>query len=549
MTRVFTLVALTGCLWMTPAWAGGKTYSTNASGLAVNQNQFTAKSDVYIAGGPQNANSAGLTDGLYYFQVTDPNGATLLSTDNAVCREVNVVNGRVAGATGPCPHADGSTNPSNGATSVQLIPFNDTPNAGGVYKIWLLPSTCATINSLDAKVLDFSGGCGNTDNFQIGAVNCDPNCPPPAQALLSGLKFYDGNRDGLYDSVNEAGVNGVTIKVTGNAFTTITTVTSNGGLWSASVPMFASFTVCEDTTVAPFTTGLWEQTAPAGNNGCYSGTADSDVPGLNFGNVAKVAGAKYYDPNTNGIVDNGEVTIDGFKIVYCTDGGCTFPQITSNTFTANGGKYSFYLPTQNSSYQICETAPNSNWKQTAPLNPPCFFGSGPAGSKNFLNVCLGHGGGLSKGFWTNRNGQTLFNTNTAGNLNLLVSLNLKNSDGSDFNPATYAAFSAWLGSASATNMANMLSAQLAAMELNVFNGKVNGNSLIYAPGSLSANAAGFATVNAIMNEANTELGLHGSTPAGSPYRSYQETLKNILDAGDNDTNFVQQQPCPFTTPY
>jgi hypothetical protein len=54
-------------------------------------------------------------------------------------------------------------------------------------------------------------------------------------------------------------------------------------------------------------------------------------------------------------------------------------------------------------------------------------------------------------------------------------------------------------------MAYMLSAQLAAMELNVFNGFVNGNALIYAPGTTSANALGYASVNAVMAEANTDL--------------------------------------------
>ena len=38
-------------------------------------------------------------------------------------------------------------------------------------------------------------------------------------------------------------------------------------------------------------------------------------------------------------------------------------------------------------------------------------------------------------------------------------------------------------------------------------------------------------VNAVMAEANTELGLHGLTKAGSPFRAYQGTLEQILDTG------------------
>ena len=35
---------------------------------------------VYINGGPQNEDTQGLPDGTYYFQVTNPSGAVLLST-------------------------------------------------------------------------------------------------------------------------------------------------------------------------------------------------------------------------------------------------------------------------------------------------------------------------------------------------------------------------------------------------------------------------------------------------------------------------------------
>lgn len=92
-------------------------------------------------------------------------------------------------------------------------------------------------------------------------------------------------------------------------------------------------------------------------------------------------------------------------------------------------------------------------------------------------------------------------------------------------------------------MAYLLSAQLAAMKLNVMASFVDGHALIYASGTTSANAAGFATVNAVMNKADTELGLHGSTPSGSDRRAYQEALKNALDKVNNNMNFVQPGPC------
>jgi hypothetical protein len=41
-----------------------------------------------------------------------------------------------------------------------------------------------------------------------------------------------------------------------------------------------------------------------------------------------------------------------------------------------------------------------------------------------------------------------------------------------------------------------------------------------------------------MAAANTELGLHPKAVDGTPYRAYQEALKNALDKANNNTNFV-----------
>jgi hypothetical protein len=170
-------------------------------------------------------------------------------------------------------------------------------------------------------------------------------------------------------------------------------------------------------------------------------------------------------------------------------------------------------------------------------------GCGATSSAKFGVVCLGPGGGLTLGFWSNKNGQALVG---ADDLAMLVPLNLRNANGTNFDPTNYTAFRTWLLGGTATNMAYMLSVQMTAMKLNVYNGKVNGSSLIYAPGTLSANTAGFATVNAVLAEANTELGLHGVATSGSPYRAYQEKLKNALDNANNNLTFVQSTPCTFT---
>lgn len=64
------------------AQLSGAVYTTLPDGTFVNANIFPDKESVYLNGGPQNQNASGLPPGEYYFQVTDPSGADLLSTDD-----------------------------------------------------------------------------------------------------------------------------------------------------------------------------------------------------------------------------------------------------------------------------------------------------------------------------------------------------------------------------------------------------------------------------------------------------------------------------------
>src|SRR5690242_7320608 len=81
-----------------------------------------------------NAVAAGLPDDTYVFQVTDPSGHTLLSTDVGGCRQVTVIGGVFSNVTpsGACGHVLGTS--PDGGISVQLMPYDDTPNNGGEYK-------------------------------------------------------------------------------------------------------------------------------------------------------------------------------------------------------------------------------------------------------------------------------------------------------------------------------------------------------------------------------------------------------------------------------
>jgi hypothetical protein len=245
---------------------------------------------------------------------------------------------------------------------------------------------------------------------------------------------------------------------------------------------------------------------------------------------------KFYDANANGVDDDGQ-PIEGWEIHITDEIDYGFFYTDSNGLISTVVAPDLYIITES-------TPVESNWHHTTPNPVEKTVEDGGEESVEFGNLCTGAGGGLTLGFWSNKNGEKLFNVGT--DLTLMKELNLVDAKGKAFDPASYAKFRSWLLEATATNMAYMLSAQLAAMELNVLNGNVSGSSLIYAPGTTSANAAGFATVNAVMAEANTELGLNPLTLSGHASRSYQEALKNALDKANNNLNFVQGAPCPFS---
>jgi hypothetical protein len=181
----------------------------------------------------------------------------------------------------------------------------------------------------------------------------------------------------------------------------------------------------------------------------------------------------------------------------------------------------------------------TNW---VPTTTTTFAVTAPA-TVTFGNVCLGNGAGLTLGFWSNRNGQGLFG---GSDLARLIGLHLRNANGTDFDPGNYSQVKNWLLAATATNMAYMLSAQLATMQLNVNHSLANPAAMIYAPGTQSASSLGFASVVAVMSEADGSLASYGYTVSLSPQRTAQEALKNALDSANNNFNFVQSQPCTYT---
>jgi hypothetical protein len=336
--------------------------------------------------------------------------------------------------------------------------------------------------------------------------------------------------------------------------------TTNGGgvykVWISQDPLFINSTTKTDNfKVAEF--------------------VDDNPPQNPTGELCVV---KFYDANLNGIQDIGEATIPGWKISVS---GIEFQDLLLTTTLTDPECIVFDVGT----YSVKELiAVESHWVPTkasiyegepANLVDVVFSSSviditlaaGDHTTVYFGNVCIGAGGGKTLGFWSNKNGQKLVG---ADDLAELVALNLRNANGSVFDPVSYngasPALRPWLLNGTATNMSYMLSVQLAAMKLNVFNNGVNGYSgvsgasLVYAP-QLSdfldeddgLNDLGFISVANLISAANTELGLHGfvtTSSADSAFRAYQEALKDALDDGNNNLNFLEPtynpDHCPFS---
>lgn len=262
------------------------------------------------------------------------------------------------------------------------------------------------------------------------------------------------------------------------------------------------------------------------------------------GGTSELCVGKFYDANVNGIFDITEVELTGWVFTLFGTVGFDTMQIPHSDTPWCGTVDPDTFTVMEADAQMPPT-----WLHTTATTVVITVGPGEHGDVLFGNVCLGGGtGALTLGFWSNKNGQALEN---AADFTALTALNLRTATGAnqDFTGALAAnktALNTFLLGANATNMANMLSAQLAAMKLNVLHSKVSGSAIVYAPGcgNLGLNNQ-FITITNLMAAADAELAAHPITLAGNSSRALQECLKNALDQGNNNLNFVQSAPCTF----
>jgi hypothetical protein len=415
-------------------------------------------------------------------------------------------------------------------------------------------------------------------------------------ATVSGTKYYSGTSTGLQ---------GWTITLNpGGA----TAVTGANGKYTITVPSFpfSNGSVCETLQAG------WTESSPSpsSNGGCYSYGLTAIAPtvtpvasSLDFYNEILLSGLKFYDLNLDQIQDNGEPGIGSFKIALysCLGTGCTPGVTPAYAYTAVDGTFTWAAPGPITNYKVCEVLPaTGNWTEIT--MPSCYLGTVGAANQtalNFGNVCEGTVNPYTQGFWQNKNGTAMLTSalNYPGWAQSMNSFN-NNTDAGwsgylSFVPTTTTKygmkwFLAIAGSSNAskddteissglftttsgTNAANMLSSQLATMELNtlITNGvggnpapNVNNTAFMKVgtaatltangcnPASLpSLNAAGYATILDVETYGNTLLLFSANTTASGPARSCQVLIQTALNSANNNQalSIIQPTSCKVPT--
>jgi hypothetical protein len=302
-------------------------------------NNYAAKEDVYINGGPNGL--SGLANGSYYFVVLVPgfqNGGFIdgaggnlsdvtASLDNKsgtitgagggddVSNRTFTVSGGVVSYSGT--HALG-TDPK-GHSVIQLMPYDDTTNMGGVYILGI----CQTGATSDSQC--------KFDAFKVKATTvCTTNCPQQTQGTVSVCKFWDQNFDHTWDNdepfigawpINAATTGGdsaatldASSKDTDNSFdvngpgpafgcttftvtwpssdtspTAATVTLSEGSAPDSSASPASEACNIAATTCNPTPTATWTQSAPFDGTNVLTSedvsvSPNQNVPADNFGN-------------------------------------------------------------------------------------------------------------------------------------------------------------------------------------------------------------------------------------------------------------------------
>ncbi|MHC4937438.1 MAG: hypothetical protein ACYTHK_00535 [Planctomycetota bacterium] len=430
----------------------GAIFTTTVDGDVGNENvRYEKKEDVYLDGGngPNAPSSAaGLPEGDYYFQVTDPSGKDLLSTDHISCRRIHVnasgVIDKVYSGTNyekqkgewvavPCKHNEGvdKDHAELGAITVQLFPYDDTPNRGSVYKVWItrvadyagkwgddyVPTSgkdAIPVNGEHYTTANYHGfipAKSKTDNFKVKSRG--KTVEPPEVTIR---KFHDSNANGVWDT-GEAEITGWSIDVLdplglqSSVYTRALVVAEPTGLWSITeaTPAATKQTVCLVDGIVVSKTPTANPTVLLTVKGDKSETHE-----VIFGNVGlgSIKACKIYDRDADGVADAGEPGVVGWQMELSGTlvTGASFGPMVQATGVDGCTTFADLLP---GTYTVKELMPSSGtWIASGATTRTVTItssldavGSTVAPTKvTFTNYCMGTADFGTKGYWHNKNG-------------------------------------------------------------------------------------------------------------------------------------------------
>jgi hypothetical protein len=391
---------------------------------------------------------------------------------------------------------------------------------------------------------------------------------------VSGATYDDLTENGFSNedpklSTADANYLSVTVNLYKNGGTTVfaTTSTDANGNYSFTGLGAGTYSVQE---VVPAgrkqTANRGAATSGPSGNATVTATSGGSSTGNDFDDFkyGQVSGTLVHDLTGNGFSADDPaltstlqaVTIKLFK------NGSTTPFATATQDT-NGG-YRF-TGLDYGTYSVQEVLP-THWVQTASrgaaVTGTVTAASGlNATSNDFDHVRIGaKDNPLSKGYWANNGNSSI----TAGDITVLNILDLRDTNGRIVTFSTTSITTArtqvaiFLSGANSANPANMLSAQLVAMQLNVLHGGVNTASVIYDPAlagySSALNSAevggagalyngGFIAIGTLLTAVKNELGLYGNPSAtvtqdGILVYNFENELQNALNSANLNQNFL-----------
>jgi hypothetical protein len=255
--------------------------------------------------------------------------------------------------------------------------------------------------------------------------------------------------------------------------------------------------------------------------------------------TGSITACKYYDFNANGAKDTGEALLAWpFCITSLTD-----PSFAPVPTTSSDGSCVTVSNLPLGTYAVTEGSA-TGYTTTTVVSNITISQCDQNRQVDFGNYCTIPSGGLTLGFWSNRNGQAVLQAHDPAWRTLLNGLHLVNASGNPYTvpsgsfTTAYASFRTWILGATATNMAYMLSAQLAALELDVAYKGVLSTSFDLCSG---------VTINQLMTNATNSLLAHPYTPSGNVDRPGQESMKNCIDAINNNGQVIPAAPCDHSS--